>query len=259
MGSRVKICVHHHGTTDIIEDVDTSKLCMLHLLKYSEKFKYSKYDFLYFQTDGHNFEKGVRLLYDQNTLDDMLKVCKPYNLINIYVDHKKRFQCECTDELPNRDKILKFNIKDYDLEEDEMGGADHYLDEEEIGGGDFDLEGGKVMHCSLCKKPGHKKTTCATRHDQQRNAQQGNDAQAENTYDQNTTVNKQSGTCRPKLPVRRPAAPGVVIKDPIPTPKTTPDLNDVLKKNKGKVSETSCTKRKDRPYWMTNCLRKKKP
>ena len=138
MGSRVKICVHHHGTTDIIEDVDTSKLCMLHLLKYSEKFKYSKYDFLYFQTDGHSFEKGVRLLYDQNTLDDMLKVCKPYNLINIYVDHKKRFQC--TDELPNRDKILKFNIKDYDLEEDEMGGADHYLDEEEIGGGDFDLE-----------------------------------------------------------------------------------------------------------------------
>ncbi|WOH15557.1 hypothetical protein DCAR_0935099 [Daucus carota subsp. sativus] len=91
--------------------------------------------------------------------------------------------------------------------------------------------GGKVMHCSLCKKPGHKKTT----------------------------LNKQSGTCRPKLPVRRPAAPGVVIKDPIPTPKTTPDLNDVLKKNKDKVSETSCTKRKDKPYWMTNCLRKKKP
>ena len=107
MDSRVLIHLHHHGDftsetfkgnanyvggkVDIMENVDTKKLTMLTIQSYSMKYKYSRTDFVYFQTDGHSFRRGIRLVYDDDSLSNMIEVSLPYKRINLFVDHKKRF------------------------------------------------------------------------------------------------------------------------------------------------------------------------
>ena len=107
MDSRVLIYLHHHGDftsetfkgnanyvggkVDIMENVDTNKLTMLTIQSYSLKYKYSRTDFVYFQTDGHSFRKGIRLVYDDDSLSNLIRVSLPYKRINLFVNHKKRF------------------------------------------------------------------------------------------------------------------------------------------------------------------------
>ena len=107
MSTRVSIHLHHHGDfspetfngkadyiggiVDIIDDVDTGQFCMLDIEKYVETFSYEKTDLCYFQSDGHTFKNGIRILYDDESIQDMLKVCLPYKKANLFVDHKKGF------------------------------------------------------------------------------------------------------------------------------------------------------------------------
>lgn len=56
------------------------------------KFKYIKIDFVYFQTNGHNFSDDIRLLYDYESVRDMICTCQSYKNIHLCVDHRKRYK-----------------------------------------------------------------------------------------------------------------------------------------------------------------------
>ncbi|WOH00349.1 hypothetical protein DCAR_0519708 [Daucus carota subsp. sativus] len=108
MSSRVSIELHHHGdftpnafkgnagyvggTVDTIDIQDPNKLTMYDLNKYALKYGCSRTDFLYFLCDGHSFNKGIRLLYDDESVRKMISLSLRYKKIKIFVDHQKRFQ-----------------------------------------------------------------------------------------------------------------------------------------------------------------------
>lgn len=108
MSSRVSIELHHHGdftpntskgnaryvggTVDTIDILDPNKLTMYDLNKYALKYGYIRIDFLYFFCDGHIFNRGIRLFYDDESVRKMISLSLWYKKIKIYVDHQKRFQ-----------------------------------------------------------------------------------------------------------------------------------------------------------------------
>lgn len=85
--------MHHHGdfiteiftnngnyvgeTVNIIDDVDTDEITVLYLKDYVVKYDYSKTDFHYFQCDGKSIQKCIRLLYDDDSVRELIKVSLP--------------------------------------------------------------------------------------------------------------------------------------------------------------------------------------
>ncbi|KAK1389702.1 hypothetical protein POM88_017880 [Heracleum sosnowskyi] len=90
-------------------------LSFLHLEDYAKIYNYSKYDFLYFQSDGYTFSMGLRLLYDDESFRSMISLCFPYKKINLFVDHEKRFE---TANLPP----ISYKFLDVSGKDDEVGG-----------------------------------------------------------------------------------------------------------------------------------------
>lgn len=59
---------------------------------------------VYFQCDGHSFKKGVRILYDECSVKEMVEKCLPHGAINLFVDHFNMEDLINTDE-PNEEKF----------------------------------------------------------------------------------------------------------------------------------------------------------
>ena len=104
MCARVSIELYHHGcftantfkgnagyvggTVSIIDDIDPDMITIFDLNEYAAKFDYSSTDLLYFPCDGHSFKKGIRLLYDDDSIRSMISASLHYKRIKIYVDHQ---------------------------------------------------------------------------------------------------------------------------------------------------------------------------
>lgn len=89
MFTTIFIPMHHHGdfiqeifkdngnyvgeTVDIIDDVDTDEISVLDLKDYAVKYDYSKTDFYYFQCDGKSIKKCIRLLYDDDSVRELIE------------------------------------------------------------------------------------------------------------------------------------------------------------------------------------------
>ena len=100
MESLISIYVHHHGElshvpkveykggkVDFILGFDTDVFSFRDLDDFAEKYGYSPTDLVYFQTSGMSIEGGVKLLYDDNTVREMVDIHKPLGRIDLYVDH----------------------------------------------------------------------------------------------------------------------------------------------------------------------------
>ena len=71
---------------NLVEDTET--MCFGDLEHYSVAFEYDKSNSLvYFQCDGHTFEKNVRVLYDDASIKEMIEIFKPFDAIHLFVDH----------------------------------------------------------------------------------------------------------------------------------------------------------------------------
>lgn len=67
---------------------DTERMCFANLEDYFVAFDYDKGNSLvYFQCDGHSFEKNLRLLYDASSMKEMIEMCQPFGNIHMFVDH----------------------------------------------------------------------------------------------------------------------------------------------------------------------------
>ena len=99
---KIDVFVHHRGyfahppngtiqyvggdVDRVMEDTDT--MCFADLEDYSVAFDYYRGNSLvYFQCDGHSFEKNVRVLYDDASMKEMIEVCQPFGSIHLFVDH----------------------------------------------------------------------------------------------------------------------------------------------------------------------------
>lgn len=95
------IFIHHHGSfaspprceyiggkIDYLLDINSDVISFDHLLNYAVAFDYDyENSLVYFQCDGHSFEKGVRILYDEKSVREMVDLCIPFGNIHLFVDH----------------------------------------------------------------------------------------------------------------------------------------------------------------------------
>ncbi|KAL8098301.1 hypothetical protein AgCh_031170 [Apium graveolens] len=54
---------------------------------YARKYGYDPGCKVYFKADGHSFENGFRLLFDDASVMDMTNLCLPFGLIELFMDH----------------------------------------------------------------------------------------------------------------------------------------------------------------------------
>lgn len=110
----LNVYVYHHGSflqppesgyvrgrVDYLENIDTDVICFDHLLHYSVLYDYDyENSLVYFQCDGNSFDNGVRILYDDNSVKDMVNVSIPHGKIKLFVDHFNVEELETTN-VPN--------------------------------------------------------------------------------------------------------------------------------------------------------------
>lgn len=98
----VNITLHHHGyfaslspstfsyvneICEVIEDVDPDLFSFWDLEDYAKQYGYEPECKVYFKADGHSFKKGFRILFDDASVRDMINLCLPYGMIDLFVDH----------------------------------------------------------------------------------------------------------------------------------------------------------------------------
>lgn len=54
--------------------------------EFVEKYNYDSNVLIYFKTDGHSFKKETMLADDDNSVRKLVKLCKPYGRMYLYVD-----------------------------------------------------------------------------------------------------------------------------------------------------------------------------
>ena len=99
MSGLINLEVHHHGVfspqplcyyiggkCDVIYNVDVDTLCFRDLEDWAALYKYDRKNLVYFKSNGHDFSDGVRVLYDDVFIRDMVNLCTPYDKLQVYVD-----------------------------------------------------------------------------------------------------------------------------------------------------------------------------
>ncbi|WOH11202.1 hypothetical protein DCAR_0830682 [Daucus carota subsp. sativus] len=158
---------------------------------------------------------------------------------------------------PDMPKKLRGRPKRLRRREEWEGSSQNRIQAKEDVQGLQKLTSGKKMYCRNCRLAGHKKPNCPLLKKTSEGAREGQAAEGEAQGAQGeevpvevpSEVQRQLAT---KLPIRRKARPGVVIKEPIAQGSqfsTTPPTS-----SKGK--EKVCTKRQERPFWMQNKRKK---
>ena len=92
--------MHHHGElvhdpvieykggkVDVIPGFDTDLFSFRDLDDFAEKFGYSPSDLVYFKSKGMCIEDGVKLLYDDSTVREMIEIHRPLGRLDLFVDH----------------------------------------------------------------------------------------------------------------------------------------------------------------------------
>ena len=150
--SKIDVFVHHHGyfarppngtiqyvggkIDQVYEDTET--LCFNDLEHYAVAFDYDRgYSLVYFQSDGHSFEKDVRVLSDDATMKELIEICEPFGRIDMFVDH---FDLE---ELETREAIRKENLNneadvDVDSEDDDPDYVNDFEEDDSDGNPQFE-------------------------------------------------------------------------------------------------------------------------
>lgn len=90
MESFVSLFVHHHGElihapiieykgglVDVIHGFDTDLFSFKDLDEFAEKYGYSPTDLVYYKSKGMCIEDGVKLLYDDSSVREMIEFHKP--------------------------------------------------------------------------------------------------------------------------------------------------------------------------------------
>lgn len=93
MYSLVTINLHHHEhfglccQREVITEVDTYIFTFRDLDDFAIKYAYNFTDLVQFKNDGVTFESGMRFLFDDKTVREMVDIHKPNGEIDLYVDH----------------------------------------------------------------------------------------------------------------------------------------------------------------------------
>ncbi|KAK1383511.1 hypothetical protein POM88_021246 [Heracleum sosnowskyi] len=76
------------GVFNHFVDIETDDMRFSDLDHYAVAFDYNMSNFLvYFQCDGHFFEKNVRVLYVDESIREMVDICLSYGSIHLYINH----------------------------------------------------------------------------------------------------------------------------------------------------------------------------
>ncbi|WOG81872.1 hypothetical protein DCAR_0101027 [Daucus carota subsp. sativus] len=133
MSTTTTLYLHHHGDftkppnvkyvggkTEIIKDFDVDMFSFRDLEEFAEKYAYDVSSSLVnFKCNGYSFEKGMRVIYDDNSVRDLIKICMPYGRIELYVDH---FDLDL-------DEVIDYPNEGGDPVEANMGGNDEFSDD----------------------------------------------------------------------------------------------------------------------------------
>lgn len=98
MSTRVHVYIHHHSDLDIIKpsdrgskvdivNLDTYEFTFCDLKEFSKEFDYDSSALVYFKLIGHNFSDGMKIMCDDESVREVVDVSKPYDKIDIYIDH----------------------------------------------------------------------------------------------------------------------------------------------------------------------------
>lgn len=122
------------GQVEIIRNFDTDVLSFRDLEDFSEKYKYNSNALVYFKCDGHTFSKGIRLMYDDKSVRELVDLCKPYDKIELYIDH---FDFDDLIDVPQTSKQIKHDkimesqtVGNTKFVEDDDGGSEDRNDPE---------------------------------------------------------------------------------------------------------------------------------
>ena len=158
---KIDVYVHHRGffarppdgtvtyvggvVDNLVEDTET--MAFSDLEHYAVAFDYYRRNsIVYYQCDGHSFEKDVRILYDDSCIKEMIGICKPYGSIHLYVDHFDLEELETekaiTKEKENNECSDGSSADDPDFVEDyEDEGTDTEVELESEGEVEFEEDG----------------------------------------------------------------------------------------------------------------------
>lgn len=122
------------GVIDVFE-IDTDLFSFRDLEEFSQTYDYGKNALVYFQADGDSFKNGLRVLYDDESVRDMIKVCSPFSAIHLYVDDKK-IELGNNGYLDNDDDESESEDSDYIYESEtassDNGSVDNESDDEVV-------------------------------------------------------------------------------------------------------------------------------
>ena len=121
------------GKTEIIKDFDCDTFSFRDLEEFAEKYAYDVASSLVnFKCDGFSFEKGMRVIYNDNSVRELIDICKPYGRIYLYVDH---FDLDEVIDGPNEGEGKKFDCGD--PVEANMRGTDEFSDDSDECGPEY--------------------------------------------------------------------------------------------------------------------------
>lgn len=150
MESFVIIYVHHHddlvhapkveykgGKVDVIPAFDTDIFSFRDLDDFAKDFEYDPSDLVYFQT-GMCIDDGVKLLYDDSTIREMVDIHKPLGMIDLYVDH---YSCDEVINSPYEENLNESEGVEVGQKDDKMGGNVEYggSDDDEFSDPDYNV------------------------------------------------------------------------------------------------------------------------
>ncbi|KAL8099046.1 hypothetical protein AgCh_031661 [Apium graveolens] len=92
--------LHHHGDftspptityvggkIEVITEFDSDLMSFRDLEDFAQKYDYDVNSLVYFKCDGFSFSEGIRVIYDDGSVRDLVDLSKPYGRIDLYVDH----------------------------------------------------------------------------------------------------------------------------------------------------------------------------
>lgn len=75
------------GKVEIYPCVDVDFICMTAIKSFAEALDYDSNAKVYFKNNGQTSESGYRLVHDDDSIRDMVKVCLPFGVVEFFVDH----------------------------------------------------------------------------------------------------------------------------------------------------------------------------
>ena len=98
MSTRLNVYVHHHGYLDSSKpsyeggevdtvNLDTDEFSFRDLEDFGKEFGYDPSSLVYFKTNGHTFADGVKVVYDDESVRELIDVSMSSGCIDLYIDH----------------------------------------------------------------------------------------------------------------------------------------------------------------------------